>query len=181
MKWIVLAFVVFAAGSAWADPVEGVLTYYDQDIPGNYHVLIRNDRFGIRYEPQDFGVPDSLWIISGIWSRSGMYGTVKVALCEDDTTHPELDHFPGDTIRYVEYFDPVATLEDTVLFEEEVIRKDNQSVWVYYDYEVDGVPFFTSGTNPPDGRNLVRKVIQLRMRGVVLAESDFDSAVHPRP
>ncbi len=148
--------VIGLVADAGADPQEGILTYYDPEVPGNNHVFIRNDRFATLIEPDGFGVPDSLWVIRGIWSLSGMFGNVRVALCEDDTTDPEWDHFPGDTIRFVDYFDPLGTEEDFIYFDKEITREDNRNIWIFFDYEIDGIPFRTSGTNPPAGRNLVR-------------------------
>ena len=88
--------------------------------------------------------------------NSGMFGEIKVSLCEDDTTQGWWEHFPGnDTLVTVYYPDPLGTLEDTVLMGRIPASRED-SFCIVYEYEAEGVPFLTSDTNPPPYRYLMR-------------------------
>jgi hypothetical protein len=115
----------------------------------------RYDCYAVFFELSDFeSLPDSL-VIKGFWLMSGMYGEIPISLCTDDTTQESWVHFPGDTILTVHYYDGGGTLEDTVLIDGINVAND-QSFWLVIDYTADGIPFYTSGTNPPPYRNILR-------------------------
>jgi len=147
-------FPVMAATTAWSDPVEDILTYYDPSLPGHYHFFDENDSFALFFEPQDFGI-DSL-VITGIRFESTMAGPISIIFCEDDTSsgHPLLDHFPGTSFFETNYFFSGETWVDTVMISP-IRRKDNSGIWLIIVYQVENIPFLTSGTSPPSYRNLV--------------------------
>jgi hypothetical protein len=151
---LVILITLWIPGTIHPLPIEEIVTYFDPEIPGNSHVFIRHDRFAVFIEPKDFGLES--FVITGIWFESGMFGPIGLSLCEDNTTNPDWDHFPGIPFYETIYHASTEIKEDTVTVEDEIERKDSRGVWIVFEYETDGIPFLTSNTNPPPYRNLSR-------------------------
>ena len=157
MKRIILILFLFLIlpAALFSEPVEEILTYYDPHVPGHYHVMPRNSGYALYYELQDFDLPAEIRI-TGVWVYSAMYGMVVISLCEDDTTNSPWEHFPsGDTLTTVTYLDPGGISPDTVSIGGIDIRND-MTLWIVIDHEIDGVPFFVSAQEPPTGRTMIR-------------------------
>lgn len=161
MKKVVFLFLVLVSGFLGTHPVKGepveeIITYHNPQVQGHYHFFDRNDSFAVYYEPPDFDIFFDFEIL-GFWFDSGIVGRVNLSLCEDDTTNPQFEHFPGEVVydTTVVFRPGSGTVNDTLRISQPVERSDARGIWFVIPFEVDNIPFHTSGTSPPPYRNLV--------------------------